>query len=271
MPEGPEVTYLAEFLSKTLVGNSLLSIDILRGRYINHDKPRNFDVFTKLLPLKCLRVVKKGKVTFMYFEKDWCIVSKLGMTGWWYDPLHQPSWRKMYPNIIFELKNNVEIHYADFRNFGTLTFYNTTQDIDKEINKLAQDILAPTTTFRRVMHCIGNLRTTHLNKLIEDVLIDQQLVVSGIGNYLKSEVLYDARISPLRPLKSITQKEWVALFHSMKRISKQMLRILHKDDVDLYMNTMNVYSKKKDRFGNDVEMRTAKTGRVTYWVPSLQK
>lgn len=271
MPEGPEVTYLTEFLTNTLVGNQLLSIDILRGRYKNHDRPHNFDNFIKLLPLKCLSVVKKGKVIFMYFENNWCIVSKLGMTGWWYDPLHQPSWRKMYPNIIFGVKKNVEIHYADYRNFGTLTFYNKIQDIDKEINKLAPDILSPSTTLRRVMNCVQNLRATHLNKLIEDVLVDQQLIVSGIGNYLKSEVLYDARISPLRLLKSITQTEWVALFHSMKTISKQMLRILHKNDADMYLNTMHVYGKKKDIFGNDVEMRTTKTGRMTYWVPSLQK
>lgn len=271
MPEGPEVTYLTEFLRKSFVNKKIIAIDVLKGRYVNHGKPNNFDEFVNMLPLKCLRVEKKGKVIFMYFEQDWCIVSKLGMTGWWYDPLNKPTWRNMYPNIVFKTSSNTEVHYGDFRNFGTLTFYKRQVDIDKELCKLAPDILSSTTSFRKVIARIHTFKKTQMNQLIEDAIIDQKLIVSGIGNYLKSEVLYGSRISPLRALESISFEEWKRIFHYMKHITRKMVMALHKNDVDLYMNSMHVYSKKKDKFGHDVKMRTSKTGRVTYWVPEIQK
>lgn len=276
MPEGPEITYLTEFLQKHFVNQKLLAINILRGRYKNHDKPYAFNKFIRQLPLKCLAVRKKGKVIFMYFENDWCLVSKLGMTGWWYDPTNKPSWRNMYPNIVLKIagedtsRNMHEIHYSDFRNFGTIALYQNKTDIENEVNKLAPDILSSSTTFRLMMQRIAGLSTAKQNQLIENAIVDQKLIVSGIGNYLKSEVLYDARISPIRTLQSISKTEWFGLFRSMKSISTAMLRILRKNDPEQYTNAMLVYGRKIDKEGNVVESRITKTGRTTYWVPTVQ-
>jgi formamidopyrimidine-DNA glycosylase len=273
MPEGPEATYLSELLKRVMVGKRLLSINILRGRYHVHDKPRNFNDLLESLPLKCTHVENKGKVIFIYFENNWCIVSKLGMTGWWYEAGHAPTWRNMYPNIIFTIGKRTELHYSDFRNFGTLTIYKDTNSVDCEKQKIAPDILSPQTTFRHIMQQITSIKEKSPKQqwLMEDALVDQKLIVSGIGNYLKSEVLYDARISPLRSVKSITQYEWKRLYNSMKDISKNMLRVLRTQDDNAYMNSMQVYSKDKDSFGNVIKTHITKNGRVTYWVPDLQK
>lgn len=273
MPEGPEATYLAEVLKLSMVGRRLLSINILRGRYHVHDKPRNFVEFVQSLPLRCIHVDNKGKVIFIYFEKDWCIVSKLGMTGWWYEAGHAPTWRKMYPNVIFRLDGRKEMHYSDFRNFGTLTFYNGMQSVKCEMDKIAPDILQRQTTFRHIMQQLNSIKAKSSKQqwLIEDAIVDQKLIVSGIGNYLKSEVLYDARISPLRTVESISRQEWKLLYNSMKTISTNMLKTLRTEDDHAYMNSMHVYQKDKDKFGNNVERKLTKTGRMTYWVPLLQK
>ncbi len=274
MPEGPEVTYLTEVLQSYLVGKKLLSIDILRGRYKVHTKPKNFDTFMSLLPLRCTHVEKKGKVIFMYFEKDWCIVSKLGMTGWWYDPLHKPSWRNMYPNIVFNLsigRKRKELHYSDFRNFGTLTFYHNSVDIQQEYNKIAPDIMSSSTTFRNVWTRIKGLRASKKEWLIEDALIDQKVIFSGIGNYLKSESLYEARISPLRQVKHISRSEWLKLFCIMKNITNKMLIVLRSNDTSKYMDNMQVYGRAADPLGNPIVTKLSKAGRMTYWVPTLQK
>ena len=273
MPEGPEATYLAEVLKLSMLGRRLLSIKILRGRYHVHDKPRNFTEFVQSLPLRCTHVENKGKVIFIYFEKDWCIVSKLGMTGWWYEVEHAPTWRKMYPNIIFKLDRRKELHYSDFRNFGTLTFYKDMQSVKFEKDKIAPDILQRQTTFRHVIQQVNSIKDKSSKQqwLIEDALVDQKLIVSGIGNYLKSEVLYDARISPLRTVKSISRQEWKNLYNSMKNIAIDMLRVLRTEDDNAYMNSMQVYQKDKDKFGNIIERKLTKAGRMTYWVPLLQK
>ena len=39
------------------------------------------------------------------------------------------------------------------------------------------------------------------------VLMDQQALVSGIGNYLVAEILYDAKLNPHRELDKLSNKE----------------------------------------------------------------
>jgi endonuclease-8 len=274
MPEGPEVTYLTKMLNDELQGKQLSSVTILKGRYKNHGAPNKFDEFTTALPLKCKYVEKKGKVIFMYFEKDWCIVSKLGMTGWWYNPNNKPTWGSMYPNIVFSIRSAREkalLYYADFRNYGTLTFYKGGKDVDDELKKLAPDILSPLTTYRVFKKQVANLTHAQRKWLIEDAVIDQKIIVSGIGNYLKSEILYDSRISPLRTIDSISSRDWYSLFTSMKKMTKRMMAAIESNDERVYMSQMHVYHKKNDAFGNDVHLRESKHGRMTYWVPKIQR
>ena len=63
MPEGPEVLYLKNNLLEKFVGFKLKSVNILTGRYKTHGPPENFNKFVNLLPSKCIKVYKKGKVT----------------------------------------------------------------------------------------------------------------------------------------------------------------------------------------------------------------
>jgi DNA-formamidopyrimidine glycosylase len=270
MPEGPEASFLCNFISENFEGNKLLSINILRGRYVKHGAPPNYKEFTSSLPLKLKRVDKKGKVIFLYFEDNWCIISKLGMTGWWYTDDYKPTWKSMQPNIMLNFSENSQLVFSDFRNFGTITI---TQDNDKiklEYDKLASDIMSTDYTYKQMIHSI-NLYPKRSNHLIEDALTDQQFFVSGIGNYLKAEILYQAKISPLRTISSLSLDEWKELYKIAKKTTKLMYRILLSRDDDKYMNTMKIYGKKEDKYGNKVISHTTKKGRTTFWVPSLQK
>lgn len=66
----------------------------------------------------------------------------------------------------------------DTLSYGTLTFTNKKEEIMKEIDRLAP--------------------------YVENITIDQKSIISGVGNYLKSEILYTSKISPLRLVGSLT-------------------------------------------------------------------
>lgn len=270
MPESPEVYHLSEYIKNNIKNKTLESIKILKGRYIKHGPPNGYKEFIKQLPLKCLDVRKKGKVIFIYFENDWCLISKLGMSGWWFFDGDDPEWLPKYQNIIFNFKNE-KLIFTDFRNFGTLTFTNDPQLLDYEINKLAPDITDKTTTFKVIYDRIDNLSLSQKNQRLEDIIIDQKIIVSGIGNYLKAEILYDAKINPLRRINSLTKEEWKIIYHSIKKIIKKMLKVLDSNDPDKYMNSMKIYTRKIDPLGNKIKTHTTKTGRTTYYVPQIQK
>ena len=90
--------------------------------------------------------------------------------------------------------------------------------------------------------------------------------ISGIGNYLKSKILYKTKISPSRKIYQIKLDVWINIYKIGKKISNQMLKILIKENFNKYMDNMKVYHKKYDKFNNLII-----THKTTFWVPKIQK
>ncbi len=107
---------------------------------------------------------------------------------------------------------------------------------------------------------------------LDAALMDQTFLVSGIGNISKSELLYDAALSPLRTVESMKPTEWHRLFQSARTISRKILRTLEKkgQDWDSYFSMHAIYQKKTDPAGRLVESYKGRDGRTTYWVPTVQ-
>lgn len=270
MPEGPEVTYLVNNLLTKYIGKQLKNIKILYGRYITHGSPKNFNKFIKLLPAKCINVFKKGKIIFFQFDNGWYIISKLGMSGWYYKENSKMKWYSYNAkNFIFSFDKN--LIFSDYRNFGTFIFTNDINIINKEIDKLAPDILDHKLKFNDILNRILLYQSKYKNELIENIIINQKFIISGIGNYLKSEILYKTKISPLRKISDIKINEWKNIYKYGRKISNKMLKILLTENFEKYMNNMKVYNKKKDRFNNLIISHKTKTKRTTFWVPQIQK
>ena len=268
MPEVPEVKYVTQLLLKHIKGKTLEDIHILKGRYINHGPPENYKTFFKNLPLKCTHVENKGKVIFIHFSNNWTIISRLGMSGFWYLNGETLSWRKDYKNIEF-IFNNTLLTYSDPRSYGTLTFVNDVSQIEYEKSKLGLDIMSATTKWSNFWEKVQGLKKKDIT--IDDLLMDQKLLICGVGNYLKSECLYLARISPKTLVKNMTKQQWYILFHVIKKKTKVMLSALKKNNADTYLEKFKVYKKKVDPYGNKVITYKNKTGRTTFWVPEVQR
>lgn len=266
MPEAPEVAYLADYISKHFKGKVLKSAKILRGRYIKHGLPEDFGDFAKALPLKLLDVQKKAKVIVFRFEKDWHIVSKLGITGWWYIEGKSPEWLHSFkPNLKFAFEGTT-LAYADAISYGTMTFTQDPDYVRQEFDQLAPE--AEQISLAQLLERVRD-RPRLSDKLLEDVLLDQHSLMSGIGNYLKSEILYEAKLYPKRKVGDMTEADWKTLLRVAKVVIRRMRK--HVDDVEAYEKTMRVYKKKADPDGNPVEHYKAKNDRMTYWVPAVQK
>jgi formamidopyrimidine-DNA glycosylase len=276
MPEGPEAKFLAEKLSRELHGKTLHSIEILAGRYKTHGPPENFTKFVATFPTKLSKIYTKGKVIIFEFANGWNIISKLGLMGWWYTK-DKPTWRKEYKNILFHFKDgniSKELTYSDTLSYGTLKFTNDNVKIEKELNKLGVDILDSNITQAKFIEAFTSLSNTNKNKPIEDIIIDQHLALCGIGNYLKAETLYAAKISPLRKCSDISQKEYAALYKAVRIVSRRFLYALwhdHSRNKETYLNQFRVYRQEYDPYNNPVKIHKSKTGRSTFWVPSVQK
>jgi len=222
-------------------------------------------------------VYKKGKVIFLIFERNWVLLAKMGMTGWFYRGADRPLFRSQ-PNVTFEFENE-ELHFADFRNFGTLVFTDNVLDVMEEMDRLAPDVLNPYTTFVEIAERVALAKEGKQGKQgkqglpVGDALMDQTLLMSGIGNILKSEVLYAAGVSPRRELKDVGEDEWRRIVSAAKSVSKKTLAVLERrsgESREEYAELRRVYGKETDPEGRRVVAYQSADGRATYYVPSVQ-
>jgi formamidopyrimidine-DNA glycosylase len=275
MTEGPEATHLGKFISRHFKGKRLSKISIVGGRYKHHGAPARMKEFQQQFPATLTDVYKKGKMLLLIFNNGWFIIAKMGMTGWFARPEDEQLFESP-PNIIFQFGEGArakQLQWHDFRNFGTLTFTNNSTEVLEELKGIAPDILDSDVTAAQVYKRILAAAELDIrwNPTIAEALMDQAYAISGIGNIIKSELLYDAGISPKRHIKDLSKQDWFAVFRSARKISQMVLRHLEsgKGRED-YFSAHKIYQKETDPNGRPVKRAQFGDGRTTFWVPEVQ-
>lgn len=268
MPEGPEVRRITDQLNNELAGKTITMIDIISGRYFYHGPPEGLLEFSTT-PRKIYHVGCKGKFIYFIFEDGWSLWNTLGMSGSWSRELDKHS------RLSFTLDNGSKLYFNDMRNFGTIKFNDNFLALWNKLDTLGPDILVydmPDQEFRDRFR-------KYPNKTLAQALMDQK-IVSGVGNYIKCEGLYLAKLSPHRTCSSLSDAELNTLNHVVKAIIRDSYKSggstfkTYKDlngEVGNYGERFMIYRKKKDPAGREVIRETTKDKRTTHWVPEIQK
>jgi len=271
MPEGPEVKITTDFLNN-FVGKSFHSFAILSGRYTKTGGIPNTEVAG--LPAKISSVSCKGK--FIYFtladqviDKTYYLFNTLGMTGMWSEKESKHS------RFVIYFDDEKKLFFNDIRNFGTLKFVHSEKELSKKLKSLGPDILKSDVDWQGYR----NRFLKKPNKTIAECLMNQS-VISGVGNYLKAEILYASKISPNRLIKDITNDEWNDLYFNTRVQASRSYKLggatiatyrQPNGDEGLYNRRFAVYNEKSDPLGNEVIKETTADKRTTHWVPAIQK
>lgn len=246
MPEGPEVLFMIDELQK-YINNDLISFKIISGRYTRHKKPIHYHKFNKLLPLKINKISCKGKFIYIIFENDWCIWITLGMTG------HIVYEKTRYTHYIFN--TSIDTFYLeDMRNFGTIHFYKLDDrkfNLNKKLDSLGFDIIQDKINFKIFKNHFKNFIKKTPNKMIGILLLDQSFL-AGIGNYLRSEILYSANLSPKLLLKDFTEKQQKELYKYSFKIPKDSYNY-QKKYLMMHSYPFKIYKKKFTPKGEKVK------------------
>lgn len=284
MPEGPEVTIITQGLNNLLQGKHIVTWEInTKSRY--HKKaPDGFTQFnqdlTSINSIKVSEIANKGKFIYWKFDNGMILFQTLGMSGGWFQ---HPKNNSGIIISYLDKENINKLYYDDQRRFGTFKFitdsHNAKIELDKKLNTLGPDILNNTKfTVDEFKSIMRNKKLKHKN--ITRVITDQK-IISGIGNYLKAEVLYTAKINPHREIDSITNEELELLFKAMRnkiigsyKVGGASIR--HYSDIDdvkgTYEFKMEVYGRKKDPKGRVViAEKIASDSQNTYWCPDYQQ
>jgi len=248
MPEGPEILFMIDSLQK-FKNSNLNNIKIIGGRYIKHNLPNYFKLFNNNLPSKINHIKCKGKFIYIILENNWSIWITLGMTG------HFVFDKYKHTHYIFNTSKG-KFYIDDMRNFGTLKFYkinNKLSLLKTKLNTLGIDPLKEKITFKEFKQV---LKKFNPNILIAELLLNQSFFC-GIGNYLRSEILYEAKINPKLKLNKLDNNELKRLYKYIYKIPldsynhQKIYLILHSYPFKIYKKKITAKGEKVKKYKID--------------------
>lgn len=271
IPEGPELKISAELVKPLVINKPIVScFQSNTGRYAN-SKIEGHAQFLTDLQNGChvTDVSVKGKFMYWTFSNGQYMFSTFGMTGQW---AQTPG---KHPCFGFYFEDGSEIHFNDPRHFGTLKFTNNKNDLTEKLNDLGWDPFTPLTE-QWQNFIINKLKKS--NKNIAHMLMDQSLF-AGVGNYIRAEALYLAKLSPKRLSNSLTKDEVILLCTSIIEVMQTSYKyqgatlLTYKDSYGnegKYSSQFKVYGRKLDDLGNKITKETSSEGRTIHWCPAIQ-
>ena len=115
--------------------------------------------------------------------------------------------------------------------------------------------------------------------LVKQLLLNQY-IVAGIGNIYASEILFDAKISPLNRGKDLNKYQIGTIIQSTKKILKKAIKfggstindyISPDGTLGNFQNNFKVYGKEGKKIRGYIIKKMVLYGRSTFFCPEIQK
>ncbi len=267
MPEGPEVFKQREYL-QDVEYTRITNARVISGRYIRN--PLN------LAPLrrgKFTNFEVHGKLMVMWFidsaEEEYAVLSTMGMTGCWViDP---PLNGRKHVRISIMLEGGRELCFIDQRNFGTFKIVDP-KEAKRKMAELGADLMKHgDRDFARAVFPVLKERIERFGKsmTIAEALLDQR-IFAGVGNYIRADAMYMARVNPNRPVKDFTYEELLDLWCWLRQVALCAYRDEHLILGKPYAYASPCYGCGVAYYKHPVETFEDRFGRTVHWSPAYQ-
>ncbi len=234
------------------------------------------------LPKRISSINSKGKMTYFIFDDMTVLELHYGMTG----NIRDTDDKHCHITFITEdvsdslIKRSI-LYYHDIRRFGSLTYHSNATKFHKKLQSLGLDPLQTDLSDISVIGLLIQKFRNRNNMNICKVLMSQE-VISGIGNYMKAEILYALHIHPLANVSHLSDELLLQIFKQAIYIAKSAVLM---GGASLYSYTgldgsksefksyLKVYNREKDPNGYTVQIIRDKDSpdkRTTHYVSIVQ-
>ena len=230
------------------------ALQVLAGQVVEvetpHPRAATKRIAERLDGLRLESVEAVGKNLLLHFEGGRVLRSHLRMSGRWrVEP--RGTARRGLPWLVLR----GDVHEAVLWN-GPILELRTPE-------RLGPDILAEPPAYEEMLE---RLRSVLPTREVGDALLDQR-VVAGIGNVWKAESLWEARVSPWRPLVEVADEELLAVLAAAHRLMAA--------SVEGARSLRHVYRRAGRpcrRCGGTIRSYPqGEAARIAYWCPGCQR
>ncbi|MBI4833884.1 MAG: DNA-formamidopyrimidine glycosylase [Planctomycetes bacterium] len=274
MPELPEVETVVRGLNKFARGRRITGVKVSLPKIIN----LNPALFRKrLLNSRILCTERRAKIIMIHLSNGYSLGVHLKMSGRLVYTKGNSTIEK-HTHVIMNLDNGFDLRYWDLRQFGYVRLFPT----GKISEGLKLDLLGPEPLEKSfTINKFTELLKTRPHTRIKPLLMDQGFI-AGIGNLYADEILYCARVHPLRRVNSLKEPEIKGIFREIKKILPEAIR-KRGSSVELYVGAdgkpgeYHKYLKAYSREGAPCSRCRAKIIRIkigqrsAYFCPKCQR
>ena len=258
MPELPDVEHYRRFFSEHAAGKTVVHV-WADPTIVRNATPRA--LAAALQGQRFDEPSRHGKWLTAWTDGP-ALLLHFGMTGdliWSGD---EPD-RHRHDRLVLEFAEGGELRYRNMRKLGGVWLAHDRAEAAAILGPLGPDALGlDRRTLRRLL-------ATRRGG-VKAALMDQTLL-AGIGNILADEILWQARIHPLRSIPSLTEEELSALMTSIRRVVEQSLDY---DYIPRRRSWLSHVRGARDaacpRCGTPLA-RAVVGGRTTYFCPNEQR
>lgn len=258
MPEGPEILISSAFLNQFVKGKNFTKIT--SNTKTKRELPKKS---------KVINVYSYGKVIIIQ-TVDYFVHIHFGITGW-----IVRSKPRIFKYILHF--GNYKFYLQDTRRFSSIKILNE-ESHNLELNKLGVDILSENFTLNNFIQLTKNKKQN-----VCSFLLDQKKF-AGLGNYIKNEVLYLSKVSPLRKVSDLSSSEIKKIYNNIKFVSfSNVVDWFDEYEINLPKNIKKllpkklkvpyeffVYEREYDDKNNKVIFNKTHCGRRTFYVKEVQ-
>ena len=218
MPELPEVETVCRALSKVIKNSKIKKIEFYR-KDLRWKVKDNFEVTLKNNIF--IDPYRRGKYILIPTNTDKIFLIHLGMSGQIRIKKKDIVQKHDHMRMIVENNNkHFVVTYNDSRRFGYIDLFKK-----KELREhflLSKIGVEPLGRGLTIEYLQNNFNKRVIN--IKNALIDQK-IIAGIGNIYASEILYKAKINPLREVNSLSKNDLNSIITYTKIILKKSIDV----------------------------------------------
>jgi formamidopyrimidine-DNA glycosylase len=247
MPELPEVQTVASELNRKLKNRKIKSVSISAPKVIGMG-PETLPPARRVEGSKVIKFIKlmvgqrflsvrrRAKLLIFDLSGPWSLLAHLKMTGQFIfedknlrartkgryrllNKLTAPlvSLPAKHTHVVFEFTDKSKLYFNDIRKFGYLKLVH--DDEIEEVRELKEYGPEPLDKKFIYPRFVTAVKKRGYGK-IKLVLMDPK-VVAGIGNIYSDEILFHAKVRPIRRVSSLTEEDLKAIYANMGPVLKK--------------------------------------------------
>ena len=270
MPEGPEIRRAADALAAAIVGHTLRRV-FFGTQTLAAEAER-------LVGSRIESILPRGKALLTRFSGGWTLYSHNQLYGVWRigKPGERPATRR-------SLRVELESDTAAIRLYSAsdIELWPSARiESHPFLQRIGPDVLDPALDPAQVAARLAS--PSFRRRRLESLLLDQAFL-AGMGNYLRAEVLFEARLDPVRRAGELDPDETERLAQALLHVPRRSYRTrgiapargmrrdhTHEGETGFSFAVFDRAGEPCPACGGAIERREA-AGRRLYLCPSCQR